>query len=144
MNWKRLRCMLGGFVTLLVGIQFVPYGHDHTNPPVSAEPRWSSTEAEALARRTCYNCHSNETDWPWYSHVAPLSWVIQSHVDHGRHELNFSEWDRDRDAVSRGAGELLEGSMPPPIYLLLHGEAKLSDDQKATLAEALDTLAGKG
>jgi len=71
-NWKHL---LGVLVGLLVVIQFVPYGRAHTNPPVAQEPIWDSPQTRELARRACFDCHSNETMWPWYSNIAPISWI---------------------------------------------------------------------
>ena len=68
-------------------IQFVPFGRDHTNPPTSKEPAWDSPETKALIRRACFDCHSNETTWPWYSNVAPVSWLTQRDVNGGRGHL---------------------------------------------------------
>lgn len=79
---------VGGFVLM----QLVSYGRNHTNPPVVSEPTWDSPETRALAVRACYDCHSNETVWPWYTNVAPVSWLIQREVAEGREELNFSTW----------------------------------------------------
>ena len=75
---------LGG---LSVALQLVPYGRDHTNPPVTRDAPWTRTEARRIAVGACYDCHSNETRWPWYSNVAPLSWLVQDDVDEGRDEL---------------------------------------------------------
>src|SRR6478735_10619944 len=85
-----------------VAIQFVPYGHAHTNPPVRLEPAWDSPQTRELAARACFDCHSNLTKWPWYSNVAPVSWLIQRDVDGGRAALNFSEWNKPQD----GAGDI--------------------------------------
>src|SRR5690349_11025724 len=63
---------------LFLLIQAVPYGRAHTNPPVVSEPHWDSPRTRELAKRACFDCHSNETRWPWYSHVAPMSWVLQN------------------------------------------------------------------
>ena len=79
------------FPFLLLAIQFVPYGRAHTNPPVTAEPAWDSAETRELARRACFDCHSNETAWPSYTSISPASWLAQRHVNEGRRELNFSE-----------------------------------------------------
>ncbi len=100
---KSLRAMLlGGAGCLVLAaagfglLQLVPYGRNHTNPPVAAEPAWASAQTRALAVRACFDCHSNETTWPWYSNVAPVSWLIQRDVDEGRRRLNFSEWNTTR------------------------------------------------
>src|ERR1700720_2261256 len=75
-------------------IQLIPFGHTHTNPPATKEPPWNSPDTRASIPRACFDCHSNETTWPWYSHVAPVSWLVQNDVDGGRGHLNFTEWDR--------------------------------------------------
>jgi Haem-binding domain len=79
---------------------------------VSAEPAWDSPKTRALAVTACFDCHSNETAWPWYTNVAPMSWLTQRDVDEGRDALNFSEWDRPQDAED--VSEVIrEGEMPP-------------------------------
>jgi hypothetical protein len=106
--------------------QAVPYGRSHSNPPVQSEPKWDSPQTRALAVRACYDCHSNETAWPWYTNVAPVSWLTQRDVDSGRSALNFSEWNRPQD----GKGDIVEavrgGDMPPWYYKPLHPRSKLS------------------
>lgn len=130
---------------LLVAIQLVPYGRDHANPAVALDAPWPSAEARRLAVAACYDCHSNETDWPWYASVAPMSWLVQRDVDRGRAVLNFSEWDRDQDEDGDDMAEAVaDGSMPPGNYLLLHAGARLSDGEKAALRAALDSLPEAG
>ena len=85
--WSRIG--FGVLGTLLV-IQLVPYGRDHRNPPVTSEPTWDAPETRALARQACFDCHSNETEWPAYSRVAPVSWLIQRDVANGRAVHKFS------------------------------------------------------
>ena len=129
---------------VFVALQFVPYGRDHANPPVTRDAPWTSGEARRIAVTACYDCHSNETNWPWYSHVAPMSWLVQDDVQEGRDELNFSEWDRRQDADDL-VESVSEGSMPPRPSLLLHPSARLSAAEKATLLAALEALeAGDG
>jgi Haem-binding domain len=123
---------------LVVVVQVVPYGRDHSNPPVLAEPSWDSATTRALADRACFDCHSNQTRWPWYSHVAPMSWLVQNHVDEGRGTLNFSEWNRGNSEASEAAETVREGEMPPRDYLLLHPEARLTDAEREQLARGLD------
>src|ERR1700674_2739250 len=79
-------------VVLFGLIQLVPIGVSVTNPPVVSEPNWDSPQTRALAQRACFDCHSNETIWPWYSRVAPVSWLLASDVIQGRSRLNFSTW----------------------------------------------------
>src|SRR5512146_3312424 len=142
---KRLgRLVLLAALALLVVIQLVPYGRDHTNPPVRAEPAWDSPQTRALAVRACFDCHSNETTWPWYSNVAPFSWLIQRDVDEGRKELNFSNWGnsaRSQRLSNNGVRELtnviLRNSMPPFYYTMLHPSAGLSMVEKDQLIQGL-------
>ena len=89
---KKVVVLLSVCVAIFLLIQLIPYGRDHTNPAVVAEPAWDLPETRALAVRACFDCHSNETIWPWYSNVAPISWLVQRDVDEGREKLNFSEW----------------------------------------------------
>ncbi len=130
-------------VIVIVGafllIQLVPYGHDHSNPPVQSEPNWDSPQTRELASTACFDCHSNETDWSrLYTSVAPSSWLVQRDVEEGRQKLNFSEWDQG--GKPREIDELWEvlekGEMPPWQYLPLHPEAKL------TPAEVEQLIAG--
>jgi len=135
--------LLAFLVLAGAAIQFVPYGKDHANPPVAAEPQWDSPKTRALFMRTCGNCHSNETIWPWYSKVAPVSWLVQHDVDEGREHFNASMWGKQqRNKGSDAAEELREGEMPPWIYLLGHKEAKLSDDEKTELIQGLTATFG--
>jgi len=135
------RTALWVVVVLLVGfgaIQLVPYGRDHTNPPVTAEYQWTSAEARTVARKACYDCHSNETVWPWYASVAPASWLVARDVNSGRDHLNFSEWPEGSAIVTKAIGARIaavvgEGEMPPLQYRLLHGEARLSDAQRQVM-----------
>lgn len=134
--------LLGGLVGVFVVMQLVPYGRDHTNPPVKAEPQWTSPEVRALAVRACFDCHSNETKWPGYSNVAPVSWLVQHHVDEGRHELNFSEFDRPQKHAKDAEEELREGEMPMGGYVAMHAEAKLTDAEKKQLGDAFIAMFG--
>jgi hypothetical protein len=118
-------------------IQLVPYGRDHTNPPVVAEPAWDRPSTRALAVRACFDCHSNETRWPWYSHVAPISWLLQRHVDEGRRVLNFSEWHRTYEEEGESAETVLENEMPLASYELMHPAARLTEAEKRELADGL-------
>lgn len=118
---------------LAVLIQFVPFGHEHTNPPAVREPVWDSPETKSLVRRACFDCHSNQTTWPWYSNVAPVSWLVQRDVNGGRRHLNFSEWDRPQRHARDVAAEVQGGDMPPWFYLPMHPAARLSDAEKQAL-----------
>jgi cytochrome c551/c552 len=118
---------------LAVLIQLVPYGHAHTNPAATKEPRWDSSETASLFHRACYNCHSNDTKWPWYSNVAPISWLVQRDVNGGRAHLNFTQWDQPQRHAKDVTNEVKEGDMPPWFYLPMHPNARLSEVDKQTL-----------
>jgi len=123
-------------------IQVVPYGWWHENPPVVDDAPWPDGETASLARDACYDCHSNETEWPPYSYVAPMSWLVRRDVEAGRDELNFSTWNDDDGEADDAAETLLDGSMPPRQYELLHPSARLSDDDVARLVAALEAMDG--
>jgi hypothetical protein len=128
-----------GIVVFLL-IQLIPYGKDHSNPPVVSKPNWDSQQTRDLAKRACFDCHSNETTWPWYSNIAPVSWLVYRDVVEGRRRMNFSDWQNSR---IREAGEIAsiinEGEMPPFQYLPLHPSARLSPAEKTQLINGLTT-----
>jgi hypothetical protein len=110
-----------------------------TNPPIVKEPTWDSPSTRALAKRACFDCHSNETTYPWYDKLPVSSWITVFDVVRGRRELNFSEWRSGR-RTERLAREVENGSMPPPAYILLHPEAKLNEQEKQQLIQGLQNL----
>lgn len=120
-----------------IGVQAVPYGRDHSNPPRTMEPLWDSATTRELARRACFDCHSNETVWPRYANVAPVSWLVQYDVDEGRAKLNFSEWARPQEEAGEAAEVMAEGEMPPSTYLLMHRTARLSASERQQLMHGL-------
>jgi mono/diheme cytochrome c family protein len=129
--------MLGVLLFALLAIQFVPYGHDHTNPPVQAEPAWDSPTTRALFVRACADCHSNQTVWPWYSSVAPVSWLVTRDVVEGRAAFNVSEWGRADNEGDEAAETIQEGEMPLWFYPPLHPEAQLTPAEKQQLIDGL-------
>ncbi|NMB80393.1 MAG: heme-binding domain-containing protein [Ignavibacteria bacterium] len=138
---KTLVVLLGTALFVFLLIQLVPYGRDHTNPPVTGEPAWDSAETRALAKRACFDCHSNETVYPWYSNVAPVSWLVMHDIEEGRGNLNFSEWETGSKWAQHAADEAVEaiqtGKMPLPIYVVQHPEARLTDIEKQALIKGL-------
>lgn len=122
---------------LFLGIQLIPYGKDRINPPVIQDAPWSSPQAREVARRACYDCHSNETTWPFYSRIAPVSWLVYRDVMEGRQELNFSEWRRGEQDVEDIGEVVTKGEMPPRMYLLTHPAARLSAADQALLLGGL-------
>ncbi len=149
---------IGLIVLACLAIQLVPVAGAQTNPPVVQEPKWDSPQTRALAVRACFSCHSNQTTWPWYAHVAPVSWLVTFDTLRGRRALNFSEWgvapsggggeegegggggfrgEGGREGA-RGAGRTISnGSMPPWYYVLLHPEANLTPTEKQQLIQGL-------
>ncbi len=123
----KVRVILGALI--LFALLSVIFQVEHTNPPVTGEIE-APEEIMAILRRSCYDCHSNETVWPWYSYVAPASWLVAKDVREGREELNFSEWvsynTKQQNHKRKECGEEVEeGEMPLWFYLPLHPEAKL-------------------
>jgi hypothetical protein len=136
---KKIILYLGIAAVVVFGlIQLVPFGHDHTNPPIVSEPNWVSPEARALVKQSCFQCHSNETEWPWYSNIAPASWLIAMDVKEGREQFNFSDWQNHPGEVDEMAEEIQDGGMPPIQYWMFHPDAKLNDQQKQDLIRALE------
>jgi hypothetical protein len=116
---------------VFVGIQFVPV--NRINPPVERDMQ-CPVEVKAILRNSCYDCHSHETVWPWYSRVAPVSWLIASDAKEGRRKLNFSAWDRyspEKQSVliSDMIDQMKEGEMPPAPYTWMHTGSDITPDK---------------
>ncbi len=127
-------------VRVIVGlaIQFVPYGRDQTNPSTVQEVKRDSPETRALASDGCLSCHSNVTQWPWYTNIAPISWLTTRDVENGRAKLNFSEWQRPQEADLDEVVDSIRGKeMPPLLYRASHSEARLSDLERQQLEAGL-------
>ena len=140
--------MIATLGTFLV-IQVVPYGKSHSNPPVTGEPQWANTETRDLMVRACFGCHSNQVVYPTYASVAPISWVVQSHIDEGRNRVNYSEFDKHPRAAHDTLRVIENGSMPPSYYTMFgrHPEAKLTASELQTLIagiKATPGLSGRG
>jgi hypothetical protein len=133
---------------LLIGAQFV--GADRTNPPSKPGAsllalKSTPPDVRAILDRSCRDCHSNDTRWPWYSHVAPVSWMLLQDVNGGRDRLNYSEWTSydgdDQDKFLNGMCSLTKTRrMPLPSYLWIHRDAKLSDADVKTLCAWSDKM----
>jgi len=141
-TWRFVRWPLAALVFLLVLAQFVPYGWWHQNPPVAREAPWPDEESARVARESCYSCHSNETDWPLYSYVAPMSWLVRADVEGGREQLNFSEWDEFADEAHHAVDVIRDGTMPPGRYTVIHRDARLSATEQDALVAALEQMDG--
>lgn len=132
-----LRRLALAAVVGVAALQLVPYGWSHPNPPVVEDAPWPFPEARALAEAACYSCHSNETDWPVYSYVAPMSWLVRNDVENGRKEMNFSDWDSDDGEADDAVETIADGSMPPWRFTLAHPDARLTEDEANVLSTAL-------
>ena len=104
---------------------------------------WDAEPRRVLAR-ACADCHSDHTDWPWYSRVAPVSWWIAHHVREGRQSLDFSEWEKysdeqKRDKLESICGVIATGRMPPELYNLMHPGAKVTKKDKETVCQWVET-----
>jgi hypothetical protein len=133
----RPRWLAVGAIAIVVVLQFKPV--DRSNPPVQSDIG-TSGEIRELLRRACYDCHSNETRWPWYSYVAPVSWFVVGHVDHGRGNLNFSEWpvfdlDEQEHLFEEMWDVMSAGEMPLKSYTLMHRDARLTDREREALMQ---------
>ena len=122
-------------IVLLAAIQLVRPAR--VNPPVDPDRTLQSAvpahPGAPVVARACQNCHSNQTQWPWYSHVAPVSWLVTHDVNEARSAVNFSEWaayspERQRKLLQESCKEVKEGEMPMSIYVLMHPEAKLTSN----------------
>lgn len=134
-SWK---IAAGVVALLLLAAQVLPVA-ERTNPPVRSvidAPR----NVEDVLRKACWNCHSNETEWPWYGRVAPSSWLVVGHVHDGRDDLNLTEWpssdpEEARDLVEEMGEQVESGAMPPASYRLMHPEARLTDEERQLLVD---------
>ena len=126
---KYVKTGLAALVVILVLIQFIPV--ERSNPPVT-QVLEMPPDVKPIMQRACFDCHSNETRWPWYSKVAPVSWLVSHDVAEGREHMNFSEWDqmslkKKKRRLDELVEEIEEGKMPMPIYLIAHGDAAISE-----------------
>lgn len=146
------RKVLIGVLVLFVLIQFIRI--DKTNPPVIQEQDFITitappSEIAEVIKTSCYDCHSHESTYLWYSNIAPVSWWLKHHVDEAREELNFSEWGtfdakRKDHKLEECIEEIEEGEMPLKPYLWTHGDAKLTKEQQEKLIDWFKYLRVKG
>ena len=145
-RWSLRKLLSRAFVVFLVGlvvIQIVPFGRNHTNAPIGAEPAWDSPQTRATFMRACADCHSNETRWPWYTNVAPVSWLVSRDVNEGREKFNISEWGRADNEGDESAESVQKGEMPLWFYVPLHPEANLTATEKEQFIQGLIATFGE-
>lgn len=124
----KMKLLIGALVAF-GAIQLIPV--ERTNPEVIAEPQWDSPQTREVFLRACGDCHSHETIWPWYSRVAPVSWLVAFDVHEGREHFNVSAWgDQKKNHGDEAAEEFREGHMPPFFYLPAHPEAQLEGEER--------------
>jgi mono/diheme cytochrome c family protein len=133
-RWRRVAVAT---LALFVLMQLVPYGRDHAAPASTAEPPWDSARTRTLFMDACGDCHSNLTSWPWYSNVAPVSWLTQSDVDGGRTTFDISNYDHGHPDVEHLVRAITSGEMPPFYYTPMHPKARLSGAEKQALIDGL-------
>jgi hypothetical protein len=144
-----LKWIFGILVVGFVGLQLT--NPARTNPPVLLDMMATNPpppEIATMLHAACYDCHSNETKWPWYSHIAPVSWLIASDVSNGRHNMNFSDWpDNDPLRAAKRLEDMSEeigyGEMPPKKYTLIHADAQLTAARRGQLTQWLDSEAAR-
>jgi cytochrome c551/c552 len=137
---KTLLILAGGAVLLFGLIQLAPV--ERSNPPVVTSVKWDSPQTQALFERACADCHSNQTVWPSYASIAPISWLVARDVTEGREQFNISDLgSMNSRRINRLPEEISEkireGEMPMPIYLTMHPSANLSDAEKQSLIDGL-------
>jgi hypothetical protein len=124
---------------VLIGIQFVPMNVPAEVPTKADDELQAPEEVHAILKRACFDCHSNHTSFPWYSSVAPVSWFTKMHVKEGREHMNFSTWasydDEKKAKYLEKIPKAIKSKMPMPSYLIMHDEAKLSDDDRKVLTD---------
>ncbi|MFT7860452.1 MAG: heme-binding domain-containing protein [Sulfurimonas sp.] len=140
---KLFRFVALPLITLLILIQLLPIDKGHTNPPILAEPMWDSQTTRKLFQRACADCHAHTTNWPWYSNIAPISWIITDHVEEGREHFNVSVWGiQKKNEGDEAAEEVEDGEMPIFGYEFTHPEARLTADEKKALIQGLKATFG--
>jgi hypothetical protein len=145
---KILKWIFGALVAAFVLLQFT--NPPRTNPPVVCDLMATNPpppQVAAMLRTACYDCHSSETRWPWYSRVAPMSWLIADDVNEGRKNLNLSDWPADPIRAAKRLEDMSEeigyGEMPPKKYTAIHADARLTQSQFKELTDWLDSEASR-
>ncbi|MCX2727021.1 heme-binding domain-containing protein [Thermomicrobium sp. 4228-Ro] len=145
-RWRRVALVAGGvLVALFIALQGIALALPRTNPPVIAEPNWDSPQTRELFMRACGDCHSNQTNWRWYTYVAPAAFLAYRDVTDGRQKCNVSEWGVGGEAkCDESVEQIQKGTMPPWFYLPVHPEANLSAQEKQQLIQGLIATFGEG
>jgi hypothetical protein len=137
-----------GVLAVLVGLQFIPTrtNQSTTVPPTDFVKTYNVPEdVKSILAVSCYNCHSNNTNYPWYSRVQPVGWYLENHINKGKEDLNFSEFGdysarMQQNKLKSMISQVEDGEMPLPSYTFIHREARLSENSKKRLADYFKTL----
>ncbi|MGC4130273.1 MAG: heme-binding domain-containing protein [Bergeyella sp.] len=139
-------------LVIIALIQFIPV--DRTNKPVKKNENFADVmqtpqEIRIILKKTCYDCHSNETVYPDYAYFAPISWSVKHHVKEGREHLNFSEWttfnpDLKQNMLENTIADIQQNRMPIAGYVAQHPEARLTDAEKVLLVEYFERILKSG
>jgi hypothetical protein len=140
---RTLLIIVASMFAIFLLIQLFPYGRTYTNPPVVAEPKWDSPTTREIAVRACFECHSNTSEYPWYSYIAPASWLIRYDIDHARDAFNFSDWYGSKLLVDLMEKRVMENKMPPWRYRIFHPEANLSEAEKQQFINGMYATVGQ-
>jgi len=136
------RWILSVILILVIGfglIQLIPYGRDHTSPPARGDIKWDSPRTEELVRGACYDCHSNQTVWPWYGSVAPASWLLRYDIDKATYAFNFDDItpEQGKGMVGLMVQKVKNNEMPPARYQMMHATARFSAQERQDLIDGL-------
>jgi hypothetical protein len=136
---RTLKILGGWLLATFLLMQFIRIDVPPPPPATEADEIEAPTEISSLLKRSCYDCHSNETKWPWYAEIVPISYEVKTHVKNGRNWLNFSIWNRyseeKRKKLYKGIEESVQWKMPIADYLYMHPEARLTREERKKIAE---------
>lgn len=148
---KTVRIIIAALVLIFISAQFIPSGIPENKPEddksIANDSLMSGPVLEQF-RKSCFDCHSNQVNLPWYSRVAPSSWLLAGHINEGRSYLNFSEWTAYSSREKIGLlddirDEVSSGKMPLKSYLLIHREAKLGSAEMAAILKWADEASAR-
>jgi len=126
-------------ILVFIGIQLVPMNVPADLPVKEGDALEAPEDVQAILKRSCFDCHSSHTTFPWYSNIAPVSWFTKHHVEEGREHMNFSTWGSYKDEKKlkylEKIPKAIEKKMPMASYLIMHAEAKLSDEDKKAISD---------
>ena len=142
---SKTKKVLLAIVVVLGLVQFIPYDRQEATTDAALAFETDNVEVQSILDKACMDCHSNTTTYPWYANITPVNYWIDGHIEHGREELNFSEWKsypvEDQNHLAKEAAEIVEKKeMPMLFYWLIHWDAKLTDKERKTLIEHFNSI----